>query len=67
MRHADADGMWCPTRIDCIYEQHGGCLIRDWNCLPFADTCVQPRVFGGVRFAHCFGFFVLSNYVSLRS
>jgi hypothetical protein len=30
------------TGLDCIYEQHGGSLIRSRNCLPFAGTWVHP-------------------------
>ena len=36
------------TYILYIYEQHGECLIRDSNCLPFGSTWIHPRFFGGV-------------------
>ena len=39
-----------------LCESHGGCLISDRNCLPFAGTWVHPQVFGEVYIAHivCF-------------
>ena len=40
--------------LDCIYEQHDGCLIRSRICLPFASRWVHPRLFDGVRDAHLF-------------
>jgi hypothetical protein len=33
------------TGVNCIYEQHGGCLIRSKNCLPFASTWVHLHCF----------------------
>ena len=36
--------------LDCIYEQHNGCLLRSRNCLPFASTWVHSWV----RVAHRF-------------
>ena len=43
-------------KLDCIYEYHGGCLIRNRNCLPFASAWVHPRFFGGVLVRHLFSF-----------
>ena len=40
----------CLTGVDCKYEQHGGCLIRSGNCLPFQSTWVHPRF---VRWGWC--------------
>jgi len=40
------------TGFECIYEQHGGCLIRNRDCLPFARTCVHFWFFGGIRISH---------------
>jgi hypothetical protein len=38
-----------------IYEQHGGCLIRSKNCLPFVSTWVHLRwFFDWVLVAHLF-------------
>ena len=33
------------TGLDCIFEYHGGCLIRSGSCLPFANTWVHSRFF----------------------
>ena len=41
---------------NCIFEQHGGCLIRNRNCLPFMSTWVHSRVFWWVCVAHLFMF-----------
>ena len=30
-----------------MYEQHGGCLKKSKNCLPFVNTWVHTRCFGG--------------------
>jgi len=45
-----------------LYEQHGGCLTRGMNCLPFVSTWV----FGGVRVAHLFSFLCCILFVWLR-
>ena len=42
------------TGLDCIYEYHGGRLIRSRNCLPFMSTWVHLWVFGEVRIANIF-------------
>jgi hypothetical protein len=39
----------------CIYEQHGGCLIRSRNSLPFADTRVHPSFADTLVHPWCFG------------
>ena len=48
-----------------LYEQHDGCLIRNMNCLPFANTSVHPellvgpvspRVIGGARVIQSYWF-----------
>jgi hypothetical protein len=36
--------------------QHGGCLIRDRECLPFASSWVHPRLCSGVPVPHLFDF-----------
>ena len=46
-------------------ENHGGCPIRNNNCLSFASTCVHPRLFGGVRVAHYFKLFACVFYLYL--
>ena len=50
------------TAFDCIYEQHGGCLIRIMYCLPFASTRVHPSFFGGGLC--CSSFYFLTFWVS---
>ena len=40
---------------------HGGCLIEARNCLHFASTRVQPRLFVRVHVAHHFSFSVPYN------
>jgi hypothetical protein len=51
------------TGLDCIYEKHGECLRRSRNCLLFASTWVQTRVF----IANLLSVLVLSYYLPLRS
>ena len=47
------------TGLDCIYELHGGCLIRSRNCLPFARASeVHSQFFGGVCVAQLCRFFL---------
>ena len=45
------------TRLDCIYEQYDGCLIKSMNCLHFANTGVPLRsLVGSVLLIFFFSF-----------
>ena len=46
------------TGLHCMYEQHGGCLIRSRNWLPFASSWVHPR-FLSRSVAHLFSLLVV--------
>ena len=43
--------------LNCLYEWHGGCPIRNWNCLSFASTWGHLRIFYGVHVPHLFVLF----------
>ena len=42
------------TGLDCIYEQHGGGLIRSRNCLPFVATWAYLQFLVGSDCKHTF-------------
>jgi len=43
-------------RLDSIYEQHTGCIIRNRNCLPLTNTYVHPLFLVGSVFLIFFSF-----------
>jgi hypothetical protein len=54
------------TGLCCIYEYHGGYIIRRRNYLPMASTWVHPRFFWRGPCCSSLYIFVLSYFVSLH-